>query len=106
MGMSRITGVCLVPDRGGKDAGQHFVYGRGLSCNAIIAFQLWILAARALTWKMSHVLTYHMYFIPSDVQLKVAKLFAYGDSLTAEGDLRRSKMQQRSWKNMSERVTV
>lgn len=38
---------------------------------------------RALERNKSHTLRYHVYFILSDIQLKDAKAYAYGDSLMA-----------------------
>lgn len=84
LGMSGISRVCLLPGSGENDTGEHTVYGRSSSSSTIVVCRSRINAARGPEWNWSHRLRYHVYFIPSNVQLKDKIVFAYTDNLMTE----------------------
>lgn len=55
----------------------------GGSSVAIRACRSWHFQSRILERKTCHILSYHVYCIPSDVQLKDQKAFRHRNSLTA-----------------------
>lgn len=65
-----------------KNTGQHSVYGKGHSYTTISVCWLGVLVARGPQWDRFQRLSHHVCFTSSDVQLKEAIPFTYGDSLT------------------------
>lgn len=72
----------LLPSRGGNVTSKDTVSQASDTCTTIAAGQLGILWERFMEYSWCEGLAYHIYFIQSDVQLKVVIVLARGHSMT------------------------